>query len=272
MTIWTCATCAIEHPDTLEPPLICEICTDERQWVPADGQRWRTREELASAGHHITVTELEPDLYAVEAVPGLGIGQRGLLVKTGVGNLLWEPPGFIDDAGIAAIRDLGGVCAISASHPHLTGSSIQWSHALGRVPVFVAAADRHWIRRPDPVIQLWEGTEEVLPGVTMHQFGGHFAGSSMVHWLAGAQGQGVLFAGDTVGVGRDRKSVNAMRSYVNNIPLPARSIQRILDTCAPLAFDRIYSAFTVIDFGAKDIVERSLLRYIAWVTGTVPDE
>lgn len=272
MTIWTCATCAIEHPDTTEPPQVCEICSDERQYVPAAGQRWTTRDELAAEGFRITVEELEPGLHAVETVPELGIGQRGLLVQTEHGNLLWEPPGFLDNAGIEAVRALGGVAVVTASHPHLTGSSIQWSHAFGRASVYVAAADRQWIRRPDPVIRLWEDVEELLPGLVMHQFGGHFAGSSMIHWSAGAEGHGALLAGDTVGVGRDRKSVNAMRSYVNNIPLPARAIQRILDTSAPLVFERIYGAFATIDSGAKDITERSLRRYISWVTGTAPDE
>ena len=271
MTIWTCATCAIEHPDTPEPPPVCEICTDERQWVPAGGQRWTTRAELAAAGHHITVTELEPGLHAVDAVPRLGIGQRGLLLQTGHGNLLWEPPGFIDDAGVAAVRALGGVDVVTASHPHLTGSSIQWSHAFGNAPVFVAAADSEWIRRPDPVIRLWEGRVELLPGVAMHQCGGHFAGSSVVQWPAGAGGRGALLTGDTIAIGGDRASVNAMRSYVNYIPLPKTAIQRILDTALALEYDRMYGAFAIIDSGARAITDRSLHRYMDWLDGTVPE-
>jgi len=62
------------------------------------------------------------------------------------------------------VRDLGGLTAVTASHPHLTGASIQWSHAFGNVPVLVAAADRAWIRRPDPVIELWARVRQVLPG------------------------------------------------------------------------------------------------------------
>ncbi|WP_288023813.1 hydrolase [Arthrobacter sp.] len=271
MTVWTCATCAIEHPDTAAPPEICEICADERQYIPAGGQRWTTREELAAAGHRIRVTELEPRLHAVEAVPELGIGQRGLLIRSGHGNILWEPPGYIDDAGLAAVRALGGIAAISASHPHLTGSSIQWSHAFGNAPVYVATADGQWIRRPDPVIRLWEGRAEILPGMRMIQCGGHFAGSSVLHWPAGAAGRGALLTGDTIGIGADRKSVNAMRSYVNNIPLPRKAIQRILDTVSPLEFDRLYGAFRVITADARPIVRRSLLRYMDWLEG-IPAE
>jgi hypothetical protein len=267
MTVWTCVTCAIEHPDTEAPPEVCEICSDERQWVPAGGQRWTTRDELAAAGARIELRELEPDLYAVDAVPSVGIGQRGLLLRTPHGNLLWEPPGFIDDDGIAAVQALGGVAVITSSHPHLTGSSIQWSHAFGRAPVYVAEADRRWIRRPDEVIRLWDEALDLLPGLRMHRLGGHFAGSAIVHWPAGAAGRGVLLTGDTLMVGADRVSVSVMRSFPNYIPLPERSVLRILDLVLPLEFDRIYSAFRSIDADAHAAVERSLLRYITWIRG-----
>lgn len=272
MTIWTCATCAIEHRDTEQPPAVCEICSDDRQYIPASGQRWTTQAELAERGHRGVVDQLEPDLYAVDVVPELGIGQRGLLVRTPGGNLLWEPPGFIDDEMIATIQRLGGVDVISASHPHLTGASIQWSHAFGGVPVLVASADRDWIRRPDPVIQLWHGVREVLPGVTFVQCGGHFAGSSVAHWSAGSAGRGALLTGDTIAIGADHKSVSVMRSFVNRIPLPERAVRRVLTAIEPFAFDRMYGAFTSIDSGAADIVDSALNRYISWIRGDVPDE
>ncbi|MDQ1483642.1 MAG: hypothetical protein QOF35_1718, partial [Actinomycetota bacterium] len=263
MTIWTCATCGIEHPDSAQPPAFCAICEDERQYVPATGQRWTTQQELAGAGHRTRVELLEPDLYAVVAEPRVGIGQRGLLLRTAAGNLLWEPPGLIDEAGIDALRGLGGVSIVSASHPHLTGASIQWSHAFDGVPVLVASADRQWIRRPDRVIELWSGTREILPGVTFVQCGGHFAGSSVTHWAAGAEGRGALLTGDTVAPGADRKSVHVMRSYVNMIPVPERAVRRIAEVVEPYAYDRIYGGFSQLDSGAKTIVAATLARYIA---------
>lgn len=272
MTLWTCSTCGIEYPDTDHPPSSCAVCEDERQWVPATGQQWTHQRELASQGYRMEVSRLEPDLYGLQVAPRFAIGQRGLLVRTGEGNLLWEPPGFIDEATIESVRSLGGVAAVSASHPHLTGASIQWSHAFGGVPVLVASADREWIRRPDPAIRLWSGVLEVLPGLTFIQCGGHFAGSSVAHWAAGAHGQGALLTGDTIQIGADRSSVNAMRSYVNNIPLPERSIRRILQAIDPWDYDRIYNAFAVIGRGAGPIVGRSLERYIAWLRGDLPDE
>jgi hypothetical protein len=251
---------------------MCEVCSDDRQFVPAPGQRWTTQAELAAAGHHGVITELEEDLFAVDVVPELGIGQRGLLLRTSGGNLLWEPPGFVDGPMISAVRDLGGVDLVSASHPHLTGASIQWSHAFDGVPVLVASADRAWIRRPDRAIELWHGTREVLPGVTFVQCGGHFAGSSVAHWRQGAGGRGALLTGDTIAIGADRASVTVMRSFVNKIPLPERAVRRILSAIEPFPVDRLYEAFGVIDSGAAATVDASLTRYVSWLRGDVPDE
>ncbi|WP_211290896.1 hypothetical protein [Kineococcus xinjiangensis] len=150
MTIWICAACGIEHPDTPQPPAVCAICSDERAHVPASGQRWTTHAELAAAGQRIDIEQLETDLYALTAEPELAIGQRGLLLRTRGGNLLWEPPGYLDTDTVEELRRLGGVDVVSASHPDLVGASVSYSHAFGGVSVLVASADRAWIRRPDP--------------------------------------------------------------------------------------------------------------------------
>lgn len=272
MTIWSCATCGVEHPDSENAPAVCAICSDERQFVPATGQRWTTQTQMASQGHRTSVEELEEGLYALTVEPELAIGQRGLIVRTPNGNLLWEAPGYLDQQAIEAVRDLGGLTAVSASHPHLTGASIQWSHAFGGVPVLVASADRAWIRRPDPVIELWAGVRQVLPGVTFIQCGGHFAGSAVAHWAPGAGGRGALLTGDTIAIGADRASVSVMRSYVNHIPLPERAVRRIMAAVDPYPYDSLYGAFRRLDADARDVVTATLERYITWLRGELPDE
>ncbi len=276
MTIWLCATCGLEHPDTLEPPPgDCAICADERQYLPPDGQQWITLDSL-QATHTGTVEELEPDLFGITITPKVSIGHRPLLVRTPAGNVLWDPPGYIDDALLSALRDLGGIAAIASSHPHLTGLSITCSHAFGEVPVWYNADDERWIRRPDPVIRTWHGTQEVLPGITLVQCGGHFAGSAVLHLAAGAEGKGVVLAGDTFLTVADRKHVTFMRSYPNSIPLPERSVRGIVDALAPWPFDRSYTGFApgVIEHGASNAVRASAERYIGWLRDDFrdPDE
>ncbi len=275
MTVWICVACGIEHANTARPPSRCAICTDERQYVPAGGQAWTSLPAM-TGDYTGAFSELEPNLYALQVSPSFGIGQRGLLIRTPAGNVLWEPPGYVDQAMIDAAIELGGVAALASSHPHLVGCSITWSRAFDGVPVYYAEADRRWIRRPDDVVTLWSGRRQILPGIELVQCGGHFPGSSVLHWPAGADGRGALLVGDTLMVNPDRASVSFMRSYPNLIPLGERLVRRVAGAVAPLEFDRIYGAFQgrVIDTGAAAAVVASADRYIGWIRDEIrdPDE
>lgn len=266
---WLCGTCGVEHATR---PRVCAICADERQWVPADGQRWTTLEELASAGAAVRFEDLEPGLFGLTVDPPLvGIGQQAKLLVTPDGALLWDPTAYVDDAAAARVRELAGpagVVAVVASHPHMFGAQVEWSRRLGGAPVLVSRADLRWVARPDPVLQGWEGERALLPGVTLTQPGGHFPGSAVVHWAGGAGGRGVLLSGDTVGANPDRASVSFMRSYPNRIPLSAFVAERIAAHLGRFAFERLYDNFRgVVPAEARDVVVRSAHRHAAWARG-----
>ncbi|GAB3807305.1 MBL fold metallo-hydrolase [Humibacter antri] len=227
MTLWICATCAVEHADSPEPPAECAICSDERQWVPSTGQRWTTAEELRAAGMRVELREVEPGMVAVTSDPAVGIGQQCMLVKTAAGNLLFDPLGYVDEDAAARVLDHGPVLAIAASHPHMYGAQVSWSHALGDAPVYVNEADAEWLRRPDDVIRLFRGTLELTPGLGLHTLGGHFPGSTAALWDAGAEGRGVLLAGDAIFPNPNGTSVSFMRSYPNLLPLSAAVVERL---------------------------------------------
>ncbi|TKG65808.1 MBL fold metallo-hydrolase [Prauserella endophytica] len=265
MSFWICRTCAVEHDERVE---VCAICADERQWVPADGQQWTTLAELASAGRRVDVVPLEADLFGLRSDPAVGIGQLSKLLRTPEGNVLWDPIGFLDDDAVRRVRALGDVVAIAASHPHMFGVQVEWSRALGGVPVLVSEPDLEWVARRDPAIKPWSGTVEPVPGVTMTQPGGHFPGSAVVHWAAGAEGRGVLLSSDTVFANPDRVSVSFMRSYPNRIPLSAGVVERVTAHLERFEFDRLYGNFdNVIAEDAKAVVRRSADRHIGWVRG-----
>jgi hypothetical protein len=266
MTIWICATCGVEHPDTGQPPATtCRICIDERQWIPETGQAWTTLEKLAADGHEVLYKEMQPGIHRLNREPGFGIGQRSYLVQTPHGNLLWDPPNYLDQQVAGKIAELGGAAVIVASHPHMYGSQVSWSHHLGNIPVLVHAADRQWVQREDPVIREWHGTEQILPGVTLIEAGGHFPGASVAHI---ASGTGTLLTGDTIVPVAGAGWVTFMRSYPNMIPLSARVVQRIVDRIAPYEFERIYGLLGgTVPTDAKNAVIRSAERYIAWVSG-----
>jgi len=267
VTVWICRTCAVEHPESEHPPARCAICSDERQYVRPDGQRWTTLAELHQAGHHGRLLDVEPGITGVQVEPVVGIGQRALLVRTSGGNLLWDPVGYLDDDLVEQVQKLGGIAAVAASHPHMYGVQVEWSHRFGDVPVRVAAADRGWVQREDPVIQDFDDAVEVLPGVRLVRIGGHFAGSAVAR-LTGADGRGVLLTGDTVSGTPDEHWVSFLRSYPNKIPLSAAVVRTVADRVLALDFDRLYDNFGGrVAADAAGWVERSAERYVRWVRG-----
>ena len=267
---YVCRTCGVQHAPSEGPPSRCAICDDERQYVPPDGQRWATLAELVANGHRIEIRDLEPGLTGIGAHPPVGIGQRALLVQTPAGNLLWDCLGLIDDPGIASVRERGGLHGIAMSHPHFYGVCVEWSQAFGHAPIYVPAADLDWVMRPDPAIATWTGQLTPIAGLTLIQCGGHFEGSAVLHWEAGADGRGALLTGDTITVVADRRFVSFMRSYPNQIPLSAGEVRRIAATVLPHRFDRIYGGWweRVVDRDAKLAIERSADRYVRWIEGS----
>ena len=228
------------------------MCADERQWVPPDGQRWTTLAELAAAGHRSDVRAVEPGLTGIGADPPVAIGQRSLLVPPAAGNLLWDPSGFIDDAAVAAVRAAGGLSFVTASHPHFYGAIAEWARVFG-AEILVPSADAAWLRAGDPALRVrtWAGTLDVLPGVTLVQCGGHFPGSAVLHWAAGADGRGVLLAGDTIFVTPGEDRVTFIWSAPNRLPLSEAAVHRRVGGGTAAPFDRIYGGWwaPVLRFG-----------------------
>jgi hypothetical protein len=192
-------------------------------------------------------------------VPKVGIGQRALLVQTPEGNVLWDCVSLIDETTIAAIEALGGLSGLAMSHLYMFGSRVAWSHAFGRAPIRLHASLKKWVMRPDPVIAYWDEESHALNGqVTLYRCGDHFTSSTALHWPTGAGGRGVLLTSDTLHVTPDLKHVSFMYSYPNYIPFSARTVDKIAEKVAPLAFDRLYSHFAglVIDKDAQEVIRR----------------
>lgn len=258
-----CATCGVER-DSEDLPAVCPICADERQYVPADGQRWT---DPAAFSGRIEVTEREPGLWSLDVVDGVGIGQQAKVIVTDAGTVMVDVPAAITEEAVAAVRSLGPLRAIIPSHPHMFGVQSLWARALDDAPVYVPAADAEWLGHRPESLRLWDGTIEPVPGVTASQPGGHFPGSCVVHW-SGADRAGVLLCGDTIMVNPDRTTVSFLRSYPNRLPLSAAVVERIAAHVGRYEFDRVYSNFALsIDHDGKARVMASARRHAGWVRG-----
>lgn len=73
--------------------------------MPPSGQEWTTAARLRADGRGVEVFEVAPGLHGLHAA-GVGIGQQGMLVRTEVGNLLFDVPGLIDAESVRAVAAL----------------------------------------------------------------------------------------------------------------------------------------------------------------------
>jgi glyoxylase-like metal-dependent hydrolase (beta-lactamase superfamily II) len=267
MPAFICTACGTQFPPADKPPAQCRICEEERQYVPPGGQRWTTLDSLAQSEMN-SYREYEPGVLGIGA--GFAIGQRALLVQTPGGNLLWDCVSTLDTATVTTIKGLGGIQAIAISHPHFYTTMGEWARAFD-CPIHLNAADKDWIVNPNPAVKLWQGdTLKLWDGVTLIRCGGHFPGGTVLHWAGGAQGRGVVCAGDILTVTTDRKWLTFMRSYPNFIPLSAKEVEHIGSAMAPFSFDVLYGHYfdRAIAKDAKRVLEKSIARYLGAISGT----
>ncbi|MYS90035.1 MULTISPECIES: hypothetical protein [Streptomyces] len=259
-----CRTCGVQYG---APRDDCPICLDERQYVGWEGQQWTTLADLRADGRRGQLDEEGPGVLGVGAAPSVGVGQRALLIRSESGNVLWDCVGYLDDDLAAGIEESGGISAIAVSHPHFYGVMTEWGRVFD-APVYVHAADRDWVGRPDPVIEYWTGdTHPIAPGMTLINAGTHFAGGTVLHWADDPEGRGALFSGDIFMVVMDRRWVSFMYSIPNFIPERPSTIRRALALVEPFAFERVYGAFwkRVVSADGAAAVRRSAERYLRFV-------
>ena len=267
MENFICVQCGTQFGETAEPPLLCPICEDERQFVRHGGQEWTTLQRLA-ANHHNRLQDEAPKLLGIGTEPEFAISQRALLLQSGGGNLLWDCVTLLDEQTATEIDARGGIRAIAISHPHYYSAMVEWAERFD-AQIFLHAADREWVMRKNRRIQFWEETTLSLwDDLTLINCGGHFDGGTVLHWPVGASGRGTLLTGDIIQVVQDRRCVSFMRSYPNLIPLGPAAIHHILDAIEPFAFEQIYGAWWNANVlrDAKAVVARSAERYRRWIT------
>lgn len=258
--ITLCKTCgtSYEFPDS--PPKCCEICADERQYIPVTGQQWVDWPTLITT-HTNKWKQFRDNIFSITTVPDFAINQRAFILKTAEGNILWDCIAVLDDATKTLISSLGGLKAIAISHPHFYTSMQEWA-AEFNAPIYLHSSDRQWVMRGSPYITFWDGDAlQLTPDVRLIHLGGHFSGGSVLHW---EQGGGILFSGDIVQVTPGGKNVSFMWSYPNLLPLPAETVRGIMNRLSSVKYSQIYGAFEgrEITEYADDIVQFSGRKYI----------
>jgi hypothetical protein len=258
-----CATCGTQFGAPVVAALRCPICEDDRQYVGRDGPCWTTHAELATR-HRLRIED-DDGLLGIGVDGGFAIGQRALWLSTDAGRILWDCVSLVTDEALDVLRRRGGVDLIVISHPHFYASMAQWSDALGGVPILLHHADREWIQCHSPAIRHWQGDRLQLSAqVTLLRTGGHFPGSTALHWAGGPRPGGALLCGDSPQVVADRRLVSFMHSFPNLVPMQPQLVRQMRARLAGLAFEDAYGytwGRNIIG-GARDAVQASFERYL----------
>ena len=213
--------------------------------------------------------EEDEGLLGIGLAPDFAINQRALLLPTDAGNILWECVSLVTEEAVAALRARGGVDRIVISHPHFYTSMVEWSDALGGVAILLHEMDRAWVCRSSPHLQFWSGDEQRLSdSVTLIRCGGHFPGSTALHWAGGPRQGGALLPGDALQVVMDRRHVAFMYSYPNYIPMRPSDVRTMQLRLAAYAFEDVfgYTWGRNIIGGARQAVDESFARYLNTVS------
>lgn len=268
MTNYICQTCGTQHAESDGPPSRCDVCEDDRQYVGWEGQQWTTHEALGEKFQQ----RIEDDdgLLALGVTPFFAIDQRALLLPTDAGNILWETVSLVTDEAIDAINKRGGLDRIIISHPHFYSSMVEWSDAFGGAPILLHENDRQWVQRPHPSIEFWSGDDfKVSDSVSLMRAGGHFAGSTVLHWADSSRPNGALFSGDALQVVLTRRHVSFMYSYPNLIPMRTSDVIDMRERLSKYEYEDVYGytwGRNIIG-GGREAVEASYDRYLAAVSG-----
>jgi glyoxylase-like metal-dependent hydrolase (beta-lactamase superfamily II) len=238
MPYYICETCGTQHSDTPAPPVSCDICKDDRQYVGWNGQTWTTHEALLQK--YSLRIENDAGLLGIAIREEFAIPQRVLFLPTRAGNLLWECVSLVTDQAITELKARGGVDQIIISHPHFYSAMVEWSDALGGVPILLHEADREWIRRPSQRIRFWSGdVHQFSKDVTLIRAGGHFAGSTVLHWNPPGR-DAILLSGDALQVTSDRRHVAFMHSYPNYIPMRTSDVVAMRERLSAYDYADVY--------------------------------
>jgi len=264
MANFICMQCGAQFPDSDAPPERCPICDEERQYIRWAGQAWTTLDGMRQS-YSLKIADEAENITGIGSDPAFAINQRALLLQSPAGNVMWDCLALVTDEGVAEVKRRGGATAIAISHPHYYTSMVEWSAALGGVPIYLHADDRQWVMRPGDLIRHWTGETLALnEEMTLIRCGGHFDGGTVLHWSNALEGKGALMSGDILQVVADRRHVSFMYSYPNFIPLNRRQVEAIVAAVEPYPFDSIFGAWwdLIVRGDGKNVVHRSAQRYI----------
>ena len=243
-----------------DPPS-CPVCTDFRHPLPPDGWRFETAAEV---GRRVATRwrEVAPGVTEFWNEPQVGIGPHGYLIATPAGNVAFEGASWYSDEALDHVAALGGVRALSASHPHVYGAL--WRLVERFAPEVAVHTGDLPFAQAFRVSWPFDEWAELAPGLTLWHTGGHTDGHAVLHWEA----RRLLFCGDALKFTLDAAgrgaAVSCHKAFDAHIPLSHAEVRRYAAVMRPLDFDAVLTPWEFVPSGGK---EAALALFAAQLAG-----
>ncbi|CAI6091872.1 unnamed protein product [Clonostachys chloroleuca] len=208
-----CVTCGTQYDIPYDNrPSTCRMCLEPRQFVPPSGHSWTSLEQLkATHKNEFKQDENDGRIWSIFSTPQVAIGQRAIFIQT---------------------------------YTHL-----EWAREF-QCPVYLAYEDQEWLNRDDQEnrrVFFKDETQNILPDVNMVKVGGHFPGSSVLHWNKN------IFTGDSIGISqsglsrshhsKDHQVFFFHYAFPNFVPLGPTAMHTMWKRLRVWEFTAVYSLF-----------------------------
>ena len=226
-------------------PEACLVCSDVRNALPDDGFVFASSDAVAAEVESRWFEAL-PGVWGFATEPRFGLGSIGWLIRAGddpgARNVAFEAAAWYSPHALARIDSLGGIGALSCSHPHGMGALWQLQERF-RPPVVAIHRDGVRFTKAFRVTWPWDDALELAPGLVLHHVGGHYEGHAVLH----DAGRRALFAGDALKIDLDARgrprALSCHKAFHHAIPLSHGELRHYRRVFAELDFAHVFTPF-----------------------------
>lgn len=270
---YACTNCGHWQRWPAPGPLVCPVCADVRNALPADGFEFLTTKEVDDQLVGFCRRTAVEGITELGTEPRFGLDSRGWVIESDAGLVgfeyaPWYTADMLDELRRMAAEH-GGFEIMASSHVHGYGALWQLQQELEPRVVCVGVDDLTWTKA---FRVTWPADDvlELAPDLVLHRTGGHFAGHSVLH----DSRRDVLFCGDSLKVDLDEQggpvALSSHKAFHAQIPLSHGELRHYLSIVAPLDFDTVATPFELVRGVTTDHVVHLLERLLSGPPDAAP--
>jgi hypothetical protein len=270
---YACTNCGHWQRWPAPGPLVCPVCADVRNALPAGGFEFVTPAEVEKMVEGFCRPTAVAGVTEFGTEPRFGLDSRGWVIESDAGLVGFECAPWYTTDMLARLRRMadaaGGFDVLASSHVHGYGALWQLQQEFEPRTVCVGVRDLEWTKA---FRVTWPADDELelAPDLTLHRTGGHFPGHSVLH----DRRRGVLFCGDSLKVELDEAgrpvALSAHKAFHAQIPLSHDELREYLTVVGALEFEAVATPFELVRGVTTDHVVHLVRRLLSGPPDAAP--